>query len=87
MKISGLIIALVLFASFAVERVFSFKFRESTIIYHYNNLTKIRDFINQSNLPHQDVVIILANIDSLQKDILPQLLTQMKDTLTKSAKK
>lgn len=53
--------------------------------YHFKNMAQIKDIVNQSNLPHQQVVFVLNSLDSLQNLAYPQLFKQLTDT-TKSKK-
>lgn len=63
--------------SFTAEKFFTFKFTEAAINKHYQNLGAIKQIVEKSNLPHQEVVFITNSIDSLQKDIVTQVRTQV----------
>ena len=56
---------------------FTFKFSESEINTHYQNLSTIKAIIERSNLPHQEVVFVQKSIDSLQGEIVRQIKLQV----------
>ncbi|MFM6976006.1 MAG: hypothetical protein ACKOW2_04080 [Sphingobacteriaceae bacterium] len=64
-------------ASFTAEKIFTLKFSEAAINKHYQNLGAIKQIVEKSNLPHQEVVFIANSIDSLQRDIVNQVRTQV----------
>jgi hypothetical protein len=55
--------------AFTSEKIYIFKFSESQINYHWQNLEAIKVLMDQSNLPHNQVKQAVAAIDSLQKDM------------------
>ena len=56
---------------------FTFKFSESEINTHYQNLSTIKAIVDKSNLPHQEVMFIEKSIDSLQGEIVRQIKLQV----------
>ena len=54
--------------------------------YHFNNLSGIAGIIDKSNLPHDQVKAVLSAIDSLRKDIIPQLQHELADSTAKKGK-
>jgi len=56
---------------------FTFKFSESEINTHYQNLSTIKQIVDKSNLPHQEVIFIEKSIDSLQGEIVRQIKLQV----------
>lgn len=56
---------------------FTFKFSESEINTHYQNLSTIKAIVDKSNLPHQEVIFIEKSIDSLQGEIVRQIKLQV----------
>jgi len=69
MKKLLVIIAALVLVSFAAEKFIVVKFKEDQINYHWQNLNAVKNIVNQSALPHNQVVFILQSVDSLQKDI------------------
>lgn len=69
MKKLLVIIAALVLVSFAAEKFIVVKFKEEQINYHWQNLNTVKQVVSQSDLPHRQVVFIVASIDSLQKDI------------------
>lgn len=69
MKKALAIIAVLGLLSFTIEKYVTVKFTEEQINYHWQNLNAIKNVVNQSALPHNQVVFILQSVDSLQKDI------------------
>ena len=69
MKKLLVIIAALVLVSFAAEKFIVVKFKEEQINYHWQNLNAVKQVVSQSDLPHRQVVFIVASIDSLQKDI------------------
>ena len=63
------IAAIILLASFVAEKFVVIKFKEEQVNYHWQNLNAIQQVVNQSTLPHNQVVFILQSVDSLKKDI------------------
>jgi hypothetical protein len=65
------ILALAIFAtmSFAAEKYITIRLSEPQIQYHWGNLEQIKGLVNQSSMPHNQVVYIIGSIDSLQKNI------------------
>jgi hypothetical protein len=56
---------------------FTFKFSESEINSHYQNLSNIKIIVERSNLPHQEVVFVQKSIDSLQGELVRQIKLQV----------
>ena len=52
------------------------RFRGAALNKHYQNLVAIKQIIEKSNLPHQEVVFVASSIDSLQLDIVNQVKAQ-----------
>ena len=69
MKKVVLILGAITLLSFAAEKFVVVKFKEEQINYHWQNLNTMKNLVNQSALPHNQVVFILQSVDSLQKDI------------------
>ena len=67
--------------SFTVEKFVTVKFSEEQINYHWQNLNTIKNVVNSSSLPHNQVVFIIQSVDSLQKDI--QTNAKLDSTTTK----
>ena len=64
------VLAVVLLMSFVVaEKFIVVKMKEEQMNFHWQNLNTIKNVVNQSALPHNQVVFILQSVDSLQKDI------------------
>jgi hypothetical protein len=65
------ILALAIFATmaFAAEKYITIRLSEPQIQYHWGNLEQIKGLVNQSSMPHNQVVYIIGSIDSLQKNI------------------
>ena len=78
------ILALVVIASLAFGYQYSKPLTvtatEEQWSYHFKNMAQIKDILNQSNLPHQQVVFVLNSLDSLQNLAYPQLFKQLTDT-------
>ena len=70
-----LVFALVAFTN--LPDTFTFKFSESEINAHYQNLSTIKAIVDKSNLPHQEVIFIEKSIDSLQGEIVRQIKLQV----------
>jgi hypothetical protein len=49
--------------------MYVFRFKETQINYHWQNLEAIKILMDQSSLPHIQVKQAVAAIDSLQKDM------------------
>lgn len=69
MKKLFIILGAITILSFATQKFIVVKFKEEQINYHWQNLSAIKQVVSQSDLPHRQVVFIIASIDSLQKDI------------------
>lgn len=69
MKQVSLILLAILLLSFVAEKFVVVKFKEEQVNYHWQNLNTIKQVVNQSAMPHNQVVFIIGSIDSLQKDI------------------
>lgn len=68
-------IALVSFTN--LPDTFTFKFSESEINTHYQNLSTIKTIVERSNLPHQEVIFVEKSIDSLQGELVRQIKLQV----------
>ncbi|MFM1856954.1 MAG: hypothetical protein RLZ05_14 [Bacteroidota bacterium] len=55
--------------AFTSEKLYIFKFSEPQINYHWQNLEAIKQMMDQSALPHNQVKQAVGAIDSLQKDM------------------
>lgn len=71
------IFGLFLLAFTNLPDTFTFKFSESEINTHYQNLSTIKAIVDKSNLPHQEVIFIEKSIDSLQGEIVRQIKLQV----------
>lgn len=69
MKKLFIILGAITILSFATQKFIVVKFKEEQINYHWQNLNAVKQVVSQSDLPHRQVVFIVASIDSLQKDI------------------
>lgn len=69
MKKLFIILGAITILSFATQKFIVVKFKEEQINYHWQNLNAVKQIASQSDLPHRQVVFIIASIDSLQKDI------------------
>ena len=69
MKKALLVVGAVGLMSFAAEKFIVVKFKEDQINYHWQNLNMVKEVVNQSTMPHNQVLFVLKSIDSLQKDI------------------
>ena len=63
------VVAAVLFTSFVAEKFIVVKMKEEQMNFHWQNLNTIKQVVNSSSMPHNQVVFILQSVDSLQKDI------------------
>ena len=64
-----LLLSVVLLTAFAGQKYYVFKMTEEQAQYHWQNLEMIKAFMDQSNLPHNQVKQVIGAIDSLQKDM------------------
>jgi len=69
MKQVSLILLAILLLSFVAEKFVVIRFKEDQVNYHWQNLNAIQQVVNQSALPHNQVVFIIQSVDSLKKDI------------------
>lgn len=69
MKKTLLALSALVLLSFAAEKYAIVKMKEDQINFHWQNLNAIKQVVNQSSLPHNQVVFIIQSVDSLQKDI------------------
>ena len=69
MKQVSLILLAILLLSFVAEKFVVIRFKEDQVNYHWQNLNAIQKVVNQSALPHNQVVFIIHSVDSLKKDI------------------
>lgn len=69
MKKAILALAILGTLAFTAEKYFTIRFSEPQIQYHWGNLEQIKGIVNQSSMPHNQVVFILSSIDTLQKGI------------------
>lgn len=83
MKKALLVVGAVGLMSFAAEKFIVVKFKEEQINYHWQNLNMVKEVVNQSTMPHNQVLFVLKSIDSLQKDIQK---TAIIDSLTTTKK-
>lgn len=84
-KIIILLISIFILGSafIAKEKEFTIKFSETEINKHWQKLETIKKIVQESNLPHQQVLFIERSIDSLQLSIARQVKEQISDTTTK----
>ena len=61
--------AVILLMSFVAEKFIVVKMKEEQMNFHWQNLNTIKQVVNSSTMPHNQVVFILQSVDSLQKDI------------------
>lgn len=83
MKKTLLILSAILLSSFTynvIEKEFTLKFKEAELGKHFQKLSLIKQIVNESNLPHQQVVFIAKSIDSLQMSIASQVQKQISDS-------
>jgi hypothetical protein len=71
------ILGLLLVAFTNLPDSFTFKFSESEINTHYQNLSTIKTIVERSNLPHQEVIFVEKSIDSLQGELVRQIKLQV----------
>jgi len=64
-----LLLSVLLLTAFAGQKYYVFKMTEEQAQYHWQNLETIKAFMDQSNLPHNQVKQVIGAIDSLQKDM------------------
>jgi nitrate/TMAO reductase-like tetraheme cytochrome c subunit len=64
-----LLLSVVLLTAFAGQKYYVFKMTEEQAQYHWQNQETIKAFMDQSNLPHNQVKQVIGAIDSLQKDM------------------
>ena len=64
------------FCAFTAEKYFTLRFTEADLNNHFKKLSAIRQLVNNSNLPHQEVVFVLSSIDGLQNDVVQQVKAQ-----------
>ena len=69
MKKTLLALSALVLLSFAAEKYAIVKMKEDQINFHWQNLNAIKQVVNQSSLPHNQVLFIIQSVDSLQKDI------------------
>lgn len=55
--------------SFVSEKYYTIKFSENQLGFHWKNIEKIKNLIDESNMPHAQAKYIISSLDSLQKDI------------------
>ena len=70
------VITLIGFSAFTAEKYFTLKYTEADLNKHFNKLSAIKQLVNNSNLPHQEVSFVITSIDSLQNDIIQQVKAQ-----------
>lgn len=83
MKKAIALFAVLALVAFTSEKFITVKFTEPQINHHWQSLNQIKQIVDQSNLPHNQVVFIVQSIDSLQKNI--QLNAKL-DSVTTSKK-
>ncbi len=71
------ILGITLLAFTTLPDNFTFKFSETEINTHYQNLSNIKAIVERSNLPHQEVVFVQKSIDSLQGELVRQIRNQV----------
>lgn len=64
-----------LLLSFTMAQQYTIRLSEEKLNYHWRNLQSIKQLIDQSQLPHNQVKFMLNAIDSLQADISQNLKT------------
>jgi hypothetical protein len=63
------LLPVVLLLAFTAEKFYVFRMTEAQAQYHWQNLETIKAFMDQSNLPHNQVKQVISAIDSLQRDM------------------
>jgi len=48
--------------------------------YVFKTMNGVKEVVNKSNLPHQEVVYVISTVDSFQNLAYPQLFKQLTDT-------
>jgi len=83
MKKIFLFIGLFIMTSFVAneEKILKVEWRQSEWEKHFNKLNQVRKYIDESNLPHNDVKFITGTIDSLLIGLSVQLSKQIKDSV------
>lgn len=81
MKKTAIIAAAILLLAFTTEKFVSVKFTEAQINYHWNGINQVKQIVDQSSLPHNQVTYIIQTLDSLQKNI--QLSAKIDSTIKK----
>ena len=70
MKKALIILSVIIALSFVpAEKTYVFRMTEEKAQFHWQTLSQMKVVLNQSNLPHQQVVGLIGAIDSLQKDL------------------
>lgn len=52
-----------------MEKFITIRFSEPALNYHWNSINQVKAIVDQSALPHNQVVFIVKSLDSLQKGI------------------
>ncbi len=60
------------------QKEYTLKFSEGELSKHFQNLSVIKQIVDKSSMPHNEVKFIIASIDSLQKDIQNKIKDQIK---------
>ena len=58
-----------LLTGFVSQHYYQFRMTETQANFHWQNLENIKAFMDNSNLPHNQVKLAISAIDSLQKDM------------------
>lgn len=77
------ILAVTMILSFSTDKKFKVELTMDQWSKHFGKLEQIKTYMDQSSLPHRDVMYIISAIDSLEMDISPQIRAQL-DTVGKS---
>lgn len=59
----------ILLTAFVAPKIYTIRFDEPQIQFHWQNLEMIKQVVDQSQLPHNQVKFIVSSIDSLQRDM------------------
>jgi hypothetical protein len=61
----------------SVRKLLVWKFTLPEISYHLNNLAQISNYLNKTNLPHQDIIQMEEAVDSLRRSIIEAIKPQL----------
>lgn len=59
------------------EKLLKVEMSQAKWTHHFQKMNGIKDYINGTNLPHQDVTFIVKSLDSLMMDLSAQLIPQI----------